>query len=130
MANETDAAFANMPSEYEGLTLGECEMEKMINGTAFLAEMIDEAESILPKRGPGKPKANAATEAFVRRLAVIFAEHSGKAASARNYWNSVSGLYEGKFTMFAEFTIDLFPKKHPLTNNAIGEIIRRALGSR
>lgn len=130
MANETDAAFEHMPDEYEGLSLGECEMEKMIDGTAFLAEMISLAGDTLPNRGKGKPKVNSATEELVRRLAVTFTEHSGKPASSGNYWDAVSSSYEGKFTVFVEYTIGLFPQKYPLTNNAIGEIIRRALGSR
>jgi len=92
--------------------------------------MMSEAKDCLPKTKRGKPKKNLRAEELVRRLAVIFAEHSGKSASTCNYWNAVSSQYEGNFTAFVEYTIGLFPQNYPLTNNAVGEIIRRALGSR
>lgn len=130
LLNITDERIESTPEMYEGLAVGESEIQQTIDLTTYLSEMISEAQDILPNGGKGKPKVNFATEELVRRLAVIFTEHSGQPASSGNYWDAVSGQYKGKFTAFVEHTIGHFPQKYPLTNNAIGEIIRRALGSR
>jgi hypothetical protein len=130
MINETQDMANQLTGEYEGLSFAEYECETLMAATKRLMEMLAETRDEFPKTPRGKPKKNEAIEELVRQLAVIYELHTQKAAGKGCYHNGATDRYEGKFIAFVENSLVHFPQRPPLTNNAIGEIIRRALGLR
>jgi len=130
LINEPENVDDIMTGEFEGISYGDYELQILINRTSLLMEMTTEACDLIPKTKRGKPKKNEAAEGLVRRLANIYEENTGKPASKGCYHNGTNDQYEGKFILFVENSLVHFPQRPPLTNNAIGEIIRRALGVR
>ncbi len=130
MLNEPENADEIITGEYEGISFGDYEFQILMNGTSLLMDMTTEACDLIPKTKRGKPKKNAAAEELVRLLATIYEDNTGKIAGQGSYHNGATDLYEGKFNTFVENSLVHFPQRPPLTNNAIGEIIRRALSLR
>jgi hypothetical protein len=130
MINEPENVDDIVTGEFEGISYGDYELQLLIDRTTFLMEMTTEAYDLIPKTKRGKPKKNEAAEELVRQLANIYEKSTGKSASKGCYHNGTTDQYEGKFILFVENSLVHFQQCPPLTNNAVGEIIRRALGAR
>ena len=105
------------------------ERTKLIESLQTLIAAVDTTLGIMPTTKPGR-KTNEPLNHLIWGLAELYEDQTGTPADAKSFYDPERREYGGPFFLFLEETLAAFAPEETISNNALGEAIRRALGKR
>lgn len=107
----------------------EIERTKLTESLQTLIAAVDTVLDIMPTTKPGR-KTNEPLNHLIFGLAELYENQTSMPADAKSFYDPERREYGGPFFLFIEETIAAFAPEETISNNALGEAIRRALGKR